>query len=113
MIHKRYANIISKFRNSIEKKLVENGLSLPLQYLENGHYPKSRESRPSYVIPQEFISPHNHESLDQEKVTKILLDGMPKWIRDFVLNEPKLLFLMMFVYDYHNLLIRSCVIIFW
>lgn len=69
--------MIFKFRNSIEKEFVKNGLSLPLQHLENGRYPPHK-SRPSYIIPKEFINPHSHEPLDQEKVIKVLLDRMPK-----------------------------------
>lgn len=64
-----------------------------MQYLEGDHYPKSLLNRPNRVIPKEFIN--GHEVISQEKMSEVLSSSRapPKWVKDFVLNELKPLFM--------------------
>ena len=91
--HKYFANIIFKFRNSIEKELIENGFSLPSQYLVEDHFPQSLTQRPNFIAPKEFIN-SNNEIISQENLRQLFSDGtQPKWAKDLILSELKLLFL--------------------
>ena len=73
--HNTYINIIFKFSNSVEKELIENGFSLPLQYLENDHFPVSLTPRPKFTVPKEFINANN-EIINQETLRQFFSDGI-------------------------------------
>ncbi|CAB4386474.1 unnamed protein product [Rhizophagus irregularis] len=78
--------------DEIENELVEAGISLPEKYFVNGRYPKT--SRPSARSPNELSDPSGYSSLNQQQLSSILLiNSMPKWIRNFIINELKPLFL--------------------
>ncbi|CAB4379387.1 unnamed protein product [Rhizophagus irregularis] len=79
-------------RDEIENELVEAGISLPEKYFVNGRYPKT--SRPSARSPNELSDPSGYSSLNQQQLSIILLiNSMPKWVRNFIINELKPLFL--------------------
>ncbi|CAB4394815.1 unnamed protein product [Rhizophagus irregularis] len=78
--------------DEIENELVEAGISLPEKYFVNGRYPKT--SRPSAKSPNELSDPSGYSSLNQQQLSSILLiNSMPKWVRNFIINELKPLFL--------------------
>ncbi|CAB4382485.1 unnamed protein product [Rhizophagus irregularis] len=78
--------------DEIENELVEAGISLPEKYFVNGRYPKT--SRPSARSPNELSDPSGYSSLNQQQLSSILLiNSMPKWVRNFIINELKPLFL--------------------
>ncbi|CAB4380180.1 unnamed protein product [Rhizophagus irregularis] len=79
-------------RDEIENELVEAGISLPEKYFVNGRYPKT--PRPSARSPNELSDPSGYSSLNQQQLSSILLiNSMPKWVRNFIINELKPLFL--------------------
>ncbi|CAB4395653.1 unnamed protein product [Rhizophagus irregularis] len=79
-------------RDEIENELVEAGISLPEKYFVNGRYPKT--SRPSARSPNELSDPSGYSSLNQQQLLSILLiNSMPKWVRNFIINKLKPLFL--------------------
>ncbi|CAB4395610.1 unnamed protein product [Rhizophagus irregularis] len=87
MIKKKIAD-----RDEIENELVEAGISLPEKYFVNGSYPKT--SRPSARSPNELSDPSGYSSLNQQQLSSILLiNSMPKWVKNFIINELKPLFL--------------------
>ncbi|CAB4401260.1 unnamed protein product [Rhizophagus irregularis] len=78
--------------DEIENELVEVGISLPEKYFVNRRYPKT--SRPSARSPNELSDPSGYSSLNQQQLSSILLiNSMPKWVRNFIINELKPLFL--------------------
>ncbi|CAB4396017.1 unnamed protein product [Rhizophagus irregularis] len=78
--------------DEIENELVEAGISLPEKYFVNGRYPKT--SRPSARSPNELSDLSGYSSLNQQQLSSILLiNSMQKWIRNFIINELKPLFL--------------------
>ncbi|CAB4401914.1 unnamed protein product [Rhizophagus irregularis] len=78
--------------DEIENELVEAGIGLPEKYFVNGRYPKT--SRPSARSPNELSDPSGYSSLNQQQLSSILLiNSMPKWVRNFIINELKPLFL--------------------
>ncbi|CAB4392097.1 unnamed protein product [Rhizophagus irregularis] len=78
--------------DEIENELVEAGISLPEKYFVNGRYPKT--SRPSARSPNELSDTSGYSSLNQQQLSSILLiNSMPKWVRNFIINELKPLFL--------------------
>ncbi|CAB4373167.1 unnamed protein product [Rhizophagus irregularis] len=80
---------LPQWPDEIENELVEAGISLPEKYFVNGRYPKT--SRPSTRSPNELSDP---SSLNQQQLSSILLiNSMPKWVRNFIINELKPLFL--------------------
>ncbi|CAB4386147.1 unnamed protein product [Rhizophagus irregularis] len=79
-------------RDEIENELVEAGISLPEKYFVNGRYLKT--SRPSARSPNELSDPSGYFFLNQQQLSSILLiNSMPKWVRNFIINELKPLFL--------------------
>ncbi|CAB4375717.1 unnamed protein product [Rhizophagus irregularis] len=78
--------------DEIENELVEAGISLPEKYFVNGRYPKT--SRPSARSSNELSDPSGYSSLNQQQLSSILLiNSIPKWVRNFIINELKPLFL--------------------
>ena len=71
-----------------------DGLKLPELYFINQNYPLSPLQQPQPNVLTEYLDTFSKKNLDQNAMTSLLnSSSLPKWIKDLILSELRLLFL--------------------
>ena len=71
-----------------------DGLKLPELYFINQNYPLSPLQWPQPNVPTEYLDTFSKKNLDQNAMASLLnSSSLPKWIKDLILSELRLLFL--------------------
>ena len=80
--------------DGFERMLSVDGLKLPELYFINQNYPLSPLQRPQPNVPTEYLDTFSKKNLDQNAMASLLnSSSLPKWIKDLILSELRLLFL--------------------